>query len=121
MVQININPKIEEIFANFEVDGELIPISYQNYTGKASKYLTYYTWFELPHIFADDDNQSEHCYFTIDVFSKGNFKNIAEAVKQKLKENGFVWTDNAAETFESDTGFFHVPMNFTASKILEKR
>jgi len=109
---VNINPKIEATFKDFTVDGEKISIAYQNYTGKATKYLTYYTWSELPKQFYDDFHSSEICYATIDLWSKGNFKNIVEKIKTTLFQNGFTWTDNASETFEQDTGYFHVPINF---------
>jgi len=113
---VNINPKIEEIFEDLEVDGKRIPIAYSQYFGKEDVYITYYIWLEKPHLFADNDNQSEYCYFTIDIWSKGNFKNIVESVKQKLKQNNFVWMDNGPETYEPDSGFFHVPINFYAVK-----
>lgn len=120
---MNINPIIEKIFKNFTVDGKQIPISYMRYSGKGTAYLTYYTWHEKPNLFSDDDYHAEEISGTIDIFSKGNFKNILEAVKKKLKENNLIWTDNGAETFEEDSGFFHVPINFSFAqntKIIEK-
>ena len=113
---MNINPVIEKIFKNFKVDGKVIPIAYSQYFGIEEQYLTYSTWLEKPHLFADDNNQTEYCYACIDVWSKGNFKNIVESVKQKLKENGFVWMGCAAELYEPETDFFHVPINFYAMK-----
>ena len=115
---MNINPKIEKIFADFKVDGKLIPIAYSQYFGNEETYLTYYIWIERPYFFVDNDNQTEYCFSCIDVWSKSNFKDIVEAVKQKLKENNFVWTDCAAEVFEPETDFFHVPINFYAVKEL---
>lgn len=109
---MNINPKIEEIFSNFEVDGVQIPIAYSGYFGTEDVYLTYYTWSEKPELFYDDDYNSEVCYGTIDIWSKKNFKKILETVKQKLKENKFTWTDNGMEMYEPDSGYFHVPVNF---------
>lgn len=109
---MNINPMIEEIFSDFSVDGRYIPISYYQYFGKENTYLTYYTWNERPELFFDDDYHKEVCYGTIDIWSKGNFKDIAESVKQKLRENNFIWTDNGTEMYEPDTGYFHVPVNF---------
>ncbi len=112
--RMNINPKLEEVFKDFIVDNVEIPISFMRYGGDKTAYLTYYTWLESPELFFDDDYHTEIIYGTIDIFSKGNFKNILEEVKKKLKENGLTWTDNGPETFEEDTGFFHVPVNFTA-------
>ena len=113
---MNINPKIEKVFADFKVDGKQIPIAYSQYFGNEDQYLTYYTWIEKSYLFADDNNQTEYCFSTIDVWSKGNFKIILEAIKRKLKENGFVWTDTGAEMYEPETAFFHVPINFYAVK-----
>jgi len=53
-------------------------------------------------------------YGTIDIFSKGNFKGILKEVKKILKANNFTWTDNGPETFERETGYYHVPVNFCA-------
>lgn len=99
----------------------MIPISFLNYTGNSDVYLTYYTWLEKPENFYDDENHSEIAYGTIDIFSKSNFKNTLQAVKSKLKENGFTWTDNGPETYEQDTGYYHVPVNFCAESTLTSR
>ncbi|GMO34272.1 MAG: hypothetical protein Pg6B_04660 [Candidatus Azobacteroides pseudotrichonymphae] len=109
---MNINPKIEQIFKDFEVDGKQIPIFFMNYSGKSDIYLTYYTWIEKPLAFSDDEYQEEISHITIDVWSKTNYKQIAEAVKQKLKNNNFMWTNNGPESYESDTKYYHLPMNF---------
>lgn len=109
---MNVNLKIEKIFENFIVDEKLIPIAYAQYFGGESIYLTYYTWAENPELFADNDYHEEVCHCTIDIWSKENFKNVLEAVKQKLKQNNLTWTGNGPEMYEADTGFFHVPVNF---------
>ena len=109
---MNINPMIKTAFANFTVGTKIIPISYLNYSGKENTYLTYYTWLDSPDNYFDDEHHIEIAYGTIDIFSKINFKNLVKAVKNKLKENGFTWTDNGPETFENDTGYYHVPVNF---------
>lgn len=109
---ININPKIEAAFADFTVGTKPVPIAFLSYTGKADTYLTYYTWFCKPDNFYDDENHTEIAYGTIDIYSKGNFKDILKKVKNTLKENGFIWTDNGPEVFERDTGYYHVPVNF---------
>lgn len=104
---MNINPLIEVAFKDFPV-----PIAFMEYTGKAGTYLTYYSWLEKPENFADDEHKVEVVHLTIDIFSKSNFKNIVKQVKKTLKQNGFTWTDNGPETFEKETGYYHVPVNF---------
>ena len=117
---ININPLIEETFKNFKVGEKNIPIAFLSYTGKADTYLTYYTWQEQPENFYDDDYHAEIIYGTVDIFSKGNFKNILKKLKQRLKENGLTWTDNGPESFERDTGYYHIPVNFYLAGLDDK-
>ena len=111
---MNINPLIESAFKDFSINKKRIPIAFLSYTVKAETYLTYYTWQEQPENFYDDDYHAEIAYGTIDIFSKGNFKDILKDVKTKLRENGFTWTDNGPGTFERETGYYHVPVNFCA-------
>ena len=99
----------------------MIPIAFLNYTGNSDIYLTYYTWLEKPENFYDNENHSEIAYGTIDIFSKSNFKDILESVKEKLMQYGFTWTDNGPETYEQDTGYYHVPVNFCAETALTSR
>jgi hypothetical protein len=80
---MNINPLIEKAFENYK-----IPIEYMTFTGKADTYLTYYTWKEEPDDFCDDENNIEVAFGTIDIFSKGNFKDILKDVKNILKSDG---------------------------------
>lgn len=115
---MNINPQIEKMFSDFKVEGKSVSIAYLQYFGTDDVYLTYYTWSEIPELFYDDDYNTEVCYGTIDIWSKGNFKPIVELVKQKLRENGFIWTDNGAEMYEPETSYFHVPVNFCAVNAL---
>lgn len=104
---MNINPIIENAFKNYK-----IPISHIKYNGKSDSYLTYYTWQELPDDFSDDDNDIEIAYGTIDIFSKGNYKETLKDVKRILKDNDFLVTDVGAEMYEEETQFYHVPVNF---------
>ena len=60
----------------------------------------------------ENENNIEVAFGTIDIFSKGNFKDILEDVKNILKSNGFLVTDVASEMYEEDTKYFHVPVNF---------
>jgi hypothetical protein len=113
---MNVNPIIESIFKNFEVDGEQVPVSFLFYTGKANSYLAYYTYQEEPKLYVNDTNKAEVASVTVDIFSRNNFKHLVEIVKQKMTNGGFTWQSNASETYEPDTKYFHVPINFQISK-----
>lgn len=94
------------------MDGVKIPVRFLNYTGQAETYLTYYTWYEKPDNFSDDEHKNEIVYLTVDIFSNKNFKGAIKKLKKTLKQNGFIWEDTAPEQYESDTGYYHVPVNF---------
>jgi len=95
---MNINPRIEYAFQDFRIEKSKIPISYQQYKGKSTTYLT--------------EAGLECTYGTIDIFCKGNFKKVLKEVKKILKNNGFTVTDCGPEDFEEETGIYHVPVNF---------
>ena len=94
---ININLIIEEAFSDFEINKKRILISFLSYPSKADMYLTYYIWHEQPENFLDDEYHPEVAYGTIDIFSKGIFKDISKEVKKVLKKNNFTLTDNGVD------------------------
>lgn len=103
---------IEKALKDFKVDGEKIPVHFLNYTGQSETYITYYTWYEKPTNFADDEHKNEVSYLTVDIFSKKNFKTIIKSLKKIMKQNGFIWEDTASEQYECDTGYYHISVNF---------
>lgn len=81
------NSEIEKIFKNFTVKGKQIPVSFLRYDGKETTYITYQE-ITVDEIFSADDeivNYSD-CY-DFDIYSKGNYFPIVEAVKEILKAN----------------------------------
>ena len=66
----------------------------------------------------DDELLGYVLYYDFDVYSTGNFFNIIESIKEKLKENGFVWqpSRSSQDFFETDTGYFHKTLNFAYLK-----
>jgi hypothetical protein len=116
---MNVNPIIEKIFENFSVDSENIPIAFLYYIGKSDSYLVYSTIQEQGKDFCDNKHREEVSYVTIDVFSRKNFKKTVQKVKDKMIDGGFTWTDNSYEEFDSETGYYHVPMNFYINSPVE--
>ena len=118
MLLININPLIEEIFSNFTVGGKIIPISFLNYTGNSDVYLTYYTWYDKPENFYDDENHAEIAFGTIDIYSKGNYKPIEKALKALLESAGFMWEveRTSEDMYEDDTKYYHKTLCFSIER-----
>ena len=112
------NELIEQIFENFTVDGVSIPVSFMFYEGHGEPYITYMNEDADNSFSGDDELLGYVLYYDFDVYSTGNFFNIIESIKDKLKENGFVWqpSRSSQDFFETDTGYFHKTLNFAYLK-----
>ena len=112
------NELIEEIFKNFTVDDVAIPVSFLFYEGHGEPYITYMNQDADGSFSGDDELLGYVTYYDFDVYSKGNFINIVESVKEKLKANNFVWqpSRSSQDFFETDTGYFHKTLNFAYLK-----
>ncbi len=112
------NELIEEIFKNFTVDKVEIPVSFMFYEGHGEPYITYMNQDADNSFSGDDELLGYVTYYDFDVYSTGNFLNIVESVKEKLKANNFVWqpSRSSQDFFETDTGYFHKTLNFAYLK-----
>ena len=81
------NSELQTLFNNFTVDGNVIPVSFLRYTGKATTYITYQEIQDDTSFSADDDLQAYVTYYDFDIYSKGNYLAIIESVKEILKAN----------------------------------
>ena len=108
------NSLIEEIFKNFQVDGVTVPVSFLRYTGKSTTYVTYMETDNDTSFSGDDELLNYVSYYDFDIYSRGNYLKVVEGVKQKLKENGFVWQPSrtSEDMYEDDTGYYHKTLSF---------
>ena len=113
------NKLIEEIFADFEVDDKNIPVSFLKYDGKSTTYITYQSISNDGALSGDDEILGYIDYYDFDIYSKGNYFNIVKEVKQKLKENGFMWQPSMSseDMYEDDTGYFHKTLCFAIERM----
>lgn len=112
------NELIETIFKNFEVDGNAIPVSFLQYNGKSTTYVTYQLEYENNSFSGDDEMLGYVVYYDFDVYSKGNYLNIIESIKEIMKQNGFMFqpSRSSGDFFEIDTGYYHRTLNFAIEK-----
>jgi len=112
------NELIESIFQNFTVDGVAIPVSFMFYEGHGEPYVVYMQQDADGSLSGDDELVGYVDYYDFDVYSKGNYVNIIESLKQILKNNGFVWQPSrtSQDFFETDTGYYHKTLNFAILK-----
>lgn len=112
------NSLIEDIFANFKVNGQSIPVSFLRYEGKAATYITY-ELMDMDNSYSGDDTLLGYvAYYDFDIYSKGNYFPVVESVKSLLKANGFMWqpSRSSGDLFEDDTGYFHKTLNFAIER-----
>lgn len=88
-----------------------VPVEFQTYTGKESTYITFFTYLEQGEEFADDEEIITGHYVQIDVWSTGNYKDIAKKVKERMKQAGFR-RRSENELYEKDTKIFHKVLRF---------
>ena len=112
------NELIQTIFRNFKVDGVSIPVKFMFYSGNGEPYVVYMQQDADNSLSGDDDLLAYVVYYDFDVYAKGNYIKIIEAIKTLLKQNGFTWqpSRSSADLYESDTGYYHKTLNFAFPK-----
>lgn len=113
-----INELIESIFTDFTVNGQSVPVSFLRYNGKSTTYVTYMQLDADNTLSADDDLEAYVDYYDFDIYSKSNYISIVEAIKSKLKDNGFTWqpTRSSSDLYEDDTGYYHKTLCFAIER-----
>ena len=105
----NINEKIESIFANFSVAGEEIPVKFMYYFGHGEPFVVYQQ-VDADSSYAGDDGLLAYSdYYDFDVYAKGNYFPIIDAVTELLEANGFYFEPSrcSEDMYEEETGYFH--------------
>ena len=110
---MNINPIIESALSGLTLNAKSVPVYPIVCTDatKPSTYITYYTMLEKNNAYADDEEVETDTTGTVDIFCKGNYKSLLADVKARLKIAGFTISSSGPEQYESDTGYYHVPID----------
>ena len=110
----DIRTLITTIFANFTVDEKTVPVSFMRYKGKENTYVTWMQY-DMDNSYAGDNELLGYVgYYDFDVYSKGNYANIIEAIKEKMKDNGFMFQPSrcSPDLYEDETGYYHKTISF---------
>ena len=107
------NELIERIFNNF-----IVPVSFLRYDGNATAYVTYQQTDINETLSADDELINYIDYYDFDIYSKSNYFEIVEGVKEILIANGFSWqpTRDSGDMYEDDTGYYHKTLCFSIER-----
>jgi hypothetical protein len=103
---------------NLIINGQNIPIAHLRYKGNSKKYVTWTITGEAPALSANDEDLCSICSLDVDIFSEGNYLDIEKEIKQKMKNNDWVWVEDSEEMYEEDTGLYHKTCSFEKERIL---
>lgn len=112
------NAEIESLFSGFKVNNVAIPVSYLFYDGHESAYIVYGQYDTTNSYSADDDIAGVVAVYDFDIYSKGNYSDIADAVRSKLIKAGWTWQPNrdSQDFYDKDTGYYHKTFAFAKPK-----
>lgn len=113
------NEEIKKILGiNILIAGKEIPVAHLRYKGKAKSFVTWTITGETPALTANDEDLCSICSVDVDIFSDGNYLDIEKEIKQKMKNNDWVWVEDSTEMYEEDTGLYHKTCSFEKERIL---
>ena len=108
------NAEIETIFDGFTVDDVEIPVSFQFYDGDDDAWIVYSNVDNYHSYAGDDDLLGYVTYYDFEIYAKGNYCKIVEAVKALMKENGWTYqpAKSSTERYDRDTRVYSKTLCF---------
>ena len=100
------------------VSGKEIPVARLRYKGSSKSFVTWTITGEAPALSANDEDLCSICSVDVDIFSEGNYLDVKKEIKQKMKNNDWVWVEDSEEMYEEDTGLYHQTCSFEKERIL---
>lgn len=88
-----------------------IPVSFQKYTGKVETYITFHEYLSSGEEYEDDEESFTGHYVQVDLWSKSDYTNIVETIKELLIKVGFKRL-NEIDLYEEDTKIYHKGLKF---------
>ena len=85
---------------------------------KADTYIEYRILTERESDFAGNKNLTETYYLQVDIFSYGNYKKLAQTVKNTLKSKGYISLSTDGDLYEEDTKLYHKITRFSYKKFI---
>jgi len=89
-----------------------------HYEGKTDQFITFQLIMISDRFFADDGNECVEHHYRIDLYSKSNYMTTLAAIKTALKGADWYSVEIDAEVYETDTGYYHVPIEAKYMEVL---
>lgn len=88
-----------------------IPVSFHRYKGKAKEYITFHEYLASGEEYEDDIEVLTGHFVQVDIWSKGDYIDTVNKVKQLFLEAGFKRIDEI-DLYEEDTEIYHKGIRF---------
>ena len=100
----NFNQEIESVLSDIGV-----PIAFMFYDGDEDTYITYMQLDKDNALFADDEIVGCVQYYDFDVYSKGNYLSVVNALIDKMTAAGWTYqpSRDSPDLYERDTKYYH--------------
>lgn len=97
-----------------------VPVAKANYNQTADTYIVFLEYNQASRMNADDEEVITKHFYQVDVFSKGNYNQLVDDVKERMKEVGFSRMFES-ETYDEDMRMYRKILRFNyESKIKEE-
>jgi len=80
-------------------------------TAPVTPYIEYAIYDEEGALYAEGDELATDYYVQVDIFSKGDYSALEDAIRSKMKDAGFA-RNSGADLYEPDTMLYHKAMRF---------
>ena len=89
-----------------------VPVAHLKYKGNKKTYVVWTIIDEEPAFSSDDEITDSEVTIDIDIYSDSNYLKIMSLIKNKMKENDWIWDGDSQEFFEEETGLYHRTCSF---------
>lgn len=101
-----------------EILQEIVPTQRYIYTGdnKPSQYCTFQHITSSSAVCADDEEVDTQVMYRVTLFSKTDYESMLALIKASLKVSGYYINSVDGESYETDTGYWKVPITIQKLK-----
>lgn len=88
-----------------------VPVRPLFYNGSASTYITFFEYNQNGALHADDEEKKTHHFIQVDIWSDGDYINLANQVRENMKQAGFIRTFET-EVYDYELDNYHKVFRF---------
>lgn len=89
-----------------------VPVEHLKYKGKEKTYVVWTIIDDQPLFSSEDEILYSEVFVDIDIYSESNYLSLMSSIKEKMKENEWIWDGDSQEKYEEDTKLFHRTCTF---------